>query len=380
MRTLDPTKVQSSRAMPPTCVESLTELDRPAAERGSAFSGYPPSSTREYRHSSGSLRLADAMQCYEDWPEPTVIVVDGPYGVAGFEGDLRSVDRLAEWYEPHIAAWSQYALPETTLWFWGTEVGWAEVHQGLKRHGWLYRSAHVWDKGIGHIAGNCNGNTIRRYPVVTEVCVQYVRDVRLPDVNGKMLPIKRWLRSEWQRSGLPLYQTNEACGVKNAATRKYFTQCHLWYFPPPEMMERLASYAMAHGNSTARPYFSLDGQSPLTANAWARMRGKWNHRHGITNVWREPALRNGERLRDSESRILHSNQKPLRLIERSILSSSDPNDVVWEPFGGTCTAAVAALRTDRRCFAAEVNPAIYEIARTRLCQEAGGSQSRDIAT
>ena len=377
MRALEVRNVQSFKAMPPTCVGSLAELNGQNSGGHSVSSVHEPRSPQEYRYTEGSLRLSDAIECYKDWPEPTVIVVDGPYGVAGFEGDLRSVDGLAEWYEPHIAAWSQHALPETTLWFWGTEVGWAEVHQALKRHDWVYRSAHVWDKGIGHVAGNCNGNTIRRYPVVTEICVQYVRDVRLPDIDGGMLPIKKWLRAEWHRSGLPLSQANQACGVKNAATRKYFTQCHLWYFPPPEMMERLAAYAMAHGNPTARPYFSLDGRSPLTANAWARMRGKWNHRHGVTNVWREPALRNGERLRDSRSKILHSNQKPLRLIERTLLASSDPNDVVWEPFGGTCTGAVAALRTGRRCFAAEMNPAIFEIASARLRKEAGWTEKRD---
>ena len=44
----------------------------------------------------------------------------------------------------------------------------------------------------------------------------------------------------------------------------------------------------------------------------------------------------------------------------------DPGDVVWEPFGGLCTAAVAALRSDRACYAAEVEPDVYEAAVDRL--------------
>lgn len=98
---------------------------------------------------------------------------------------------------------------------------------------------NVWDKGMAHIAGNVNsktGNvnskTIRRFPIVTEICVQYIRNVELPTEDGKSLPMQQWLRHEWQRTGLPLCKTNEACGVKNAATRKYFTKDHLWYFPP----------------------------------------------------------------------------------------------------------------------------------------------------
>lgn len=216
------------------------------------------------------VELADALDRYADWPAPTVIVSDGAYGVAGFPGDPPTPDGLAAWYEPHIAAWSRHATPQTTLWFWGTEIGWATVHPSLRRHGWAYRACHTWDKGVAHVAGNVNSKTIRRFPVVTEVCVQYVRDVQLLTGDGQTLTMQRWLRQEWLRTGLPLSRTNEACGVKNAATRKYFTADHLWYFPPPELMEKLADYANRHGKPTQHPYFSFDGQSALTAERWAR--------------------------------------------------------------------------------------------------------------
>lgn len=314
------------------------------------------------------LDLADALNRYASWPAPTVIISDGAYGVGGFPGDPPTSAGLAEWYAPHVAAWSKHALPETTLWFWGTEQGWATVHSLLLVHGWEYRACHIWDKGIAHIAGNVNGKTIRRFPVVTEVCVQYVRKVMLPAEDGQQFPMQAWLRYEWQRSGLPLHKTNDACGVKNAATRKYFTQDHLWYFPPPEMIVKLADYARRHGRLTKRPYFSLDGKTPVTAEQWARMRAKWNHIHGLTNVWAEPPVRGSERLKD-QYRALHGNQKPLRLIERIIAASSDPGDTVWEPFGGLCSVAVAALRLKRECYSAEVLPEFHRLAKTRIEQE-----------
>lgn len=326
-------------------------------------------SSRRTRVATVQVDHADARTCYETWRAPTVIVSDGAYGVGGFPGDPPTPAGLVAWYEPHVAAWTRQSLPETTLWFWGTEVGWATVHPLLERHGWTYRALHVWDKGVAHIAGNVNSKTIRGFPVVTEVCAQYVRDVRLPTAAGDDLPMRQWLRAEWLRSGLPLYETNQACGVKNAATRKYFTQDHLWYFPPPDMMERLAEYANRHGAPTARPYFSLDGSTPLTAREWSGMRAKWNHTHGITNVWSEPAVRGGERLKDHNAKCVHGNQKPLRLIERLILASSDEGDVIWEPFGGLCSVAVAALRTKRRCFSAELVEDFYWAAASRLEQE-----------
>ena len=312
------------------------------------------------------IELADALDCYPSWPRPTVIVSDGAYGVAGFPGDPPTPAGLVKWYEPHVAAWSQFALPETSLWFWGTEVGWATVHPLLERYDWEYRTLHVWDKSTAHIAGNVNSKTIRRFPIVTEVCAHYVRVVRLPTIDSDPLPIKQWLRHEWRRSGLPLSKTNEACGVKNAATRKYFTQCHLWYFPPPEMMIRLAAYASQHGRPTTRPYFSLDGERPVTAAEWAKLRSKWNHTHGVTNVWQELAIRGEERLKSSGAKAVHLNQKPLRLMERIICATSDPGDVVWEPFGGLCSASIAAVRTGRMGFGAEIIPEFHRLAAARL--------------
>lgn len=318
---------------------------------------------------SSKIELADALDCYGYWPKPTVIISDGAYGVDGFPGDPPTPADLANWYAPHVAAWAHYALPETTLWFWGTEIGWATVHPVLELHGWEYKGLHVWDKSIAHIAGNVNSKTIRSFPVVTEVCVRYIRAVKLPSEDGQLLPLQQWLRSEWLRTGLPLFKTNEACGVKNAATRKYFTQDHLWYFPPPKMMERIAEYACEHGRPTNRPYFSMDGKMPISAEQWKKMRAKWNHIHGVTNVWAEPAVRGVERLKDERAKCIHANQKPLRLIERIILASSDQNDVIWEPFGGLCSVAVASLHTNRRCYSAEILPDYYELAKARLEQE-----------
>lgn len=315
------------------------------------------------------IEQADALTRYSSWAAPTVIISDGPYGLGLFPGDPPTPHELAEWYEPHIIAWSRYALPETTLWFWCNEIGWATVHPVLARNDWQYRALHVWDKGIGHIAGNVNSKTIRRFPVVTEVCAQYVREVHLPTHDGKQLPIREWLRYEWQRTGLPFSKTNEACNVKNAATRKYFTQDHLWYFPPAEMMERLASYAHIHGKSTNWPYFSLDGKSSVTATLWEHMRSKWNHTHNLTNVWSEPPVRGIERLKDQKAKCLHANQKPLSLIERIIAASSDQGDIVWEPFGGLCSAAVASLTIGRRCISSEINPNYYRLAQERILRK-----------
>ena len=214
----------------------------------------------------------------------------------GFHGDTIGPEALPHWYRPHIAAWAAAAGPATTLWFWNTELGWASVHPVLAEFGWEYVQLIVWDKGLAHIAGNVNGRTIRQFPVVTEVCAFYQRTFTVTGPDGPMPP-KQWVRHEWARSGLSLQRANEACGVKNAATRKYLTKDWLWYWPPGEMTERLAAYANAHGLPTGWPYYSLDGERPVTAAEWDALRYTWRHAHGVTNVWSRRPLHGEERLK-----------------------------------------------------------------------------------
>lgn len=321
-----------------------------------------------FEHLGARLYCGDFLEVSREWERPTVIVVDGPYGVASFPGDPVSYRELPRWYGPFVAWWSERALPETTLWFWNTEIGWATVHPLLDAHGWEYRACHVWDKGAAHIAGNANSKTLRRYPAVTEVCVQYVRRVRVP-VADRQMTLKEWVRHEWQRSGLPFYLANEACGVRNAATRKYLTACHLWYFPPPEAFEALARYANRRGDPAGRPYYSLDGVRPLSGAEWERMRAKFHCQVGISNVWREPGVRGKERMKDVY-KCVHMNQKPLKLLRRILTASSDFGDIVWEPFGGLCSTAIAAVDTGRLCFSAEILEDYFAVARDRLASHA----------
>jgi hypothetical protein len=331
--------------------------------RGKAITLATAPSRDHFEYAGASLSLGDSLSLYPTWPSPTTIVSDGAYGVLGFEGDTSDHLDVPAWYEPHIEAWSRAATPETTLWFWNSEIGWAATHPILEKHGWRYVNCNIWNKGKGHIAGNVNTKRIRRFPVVTEVCVQYVFDAR---VNG--LPLQRWLLAEWKRTGLPNRLANEAAGVKDAATRKYLDQGHLWYFPPPVIMKRMSDYANQQGHPDGRPYFSIDGVSPVTEAQWSTMRSKFQCPHGVTNVWDRPAVRGDERVKVPGGRAIHLNQKPLDLMSRIIAASTEPGDVVWEPFGGLFSASVAATRLARRAYAGEIDPTYFQYGVRRFAE------------
>lgn len=314
-----------------------------------------------YTDGTVSLHYGDSLGLYESWAPPNAIISDGAYGILGFEGDTSDHSDIPEWYEPHVAQWAEHALPSTTLWFWNSEIGWAAAHPVLERHGWRYVSCNIWSKGKGHIAGNVNTGKIRRFPVVTEVCVQYVRD---PVIHGQ--PLKVWLRSEWRRAGLPYKRANDACGVKNAATRKYFDQGHLWYFPPAEAFEKLVKYANEHGRPEGRPYYSEDGVRPLTGDEWSARRSVFNCPHGYTNVWERPAVRGTERVTTDSGKAVHLNQKPIDLMKLIVGASTLRGDVIWEPFGGLFSASMAAKETGRRAYAAEHDSTYFQFGVQRF--------------
>jgi site-specific DNA-methyltransferase (adenine-specific) len=150
------------------------------------------------------------------------------------------------------------------------------------------------------------------------------------------------------------------------------------------MMERLAAYANAHGDATDRPYFSLDGVSSVTAKEWDDLRYPWTYEHGLTNVWARAPLHDGERLkgtlrraaprvyRPTSASSAHLNQKPLEFMERLVRAVTGPDDVVWEPFGGLASGAVAAVGLGRRAYVAEIDEHFAQLAEERL-RAAGAS-------
>lgn len=314
-----------------------------------------------------SVHFGDSLELYSRWAAPAVIVSDGGYGVLGFEGDTSDHLGLPEWYEPHVRAWSRFATPQTTLWFWNSEIGWAAVHPILEQYGWRYQNCNIWNKGLAHIAGNVNTTKIRRFPVVTEVCVQYVLEARLEEK-----PLKVWLLDEWKRTKLSLREANTACGVADAAVRKYLDQGHLWYFPPPEMFEKLQKYANEHGDPAGRPYYCIYRGRPGTADEWSKLRSHFTCPHGVTNVWDRPPVNGAERIKSPSGRAVHLNQKPLDLMARIIEASSRRNEVVWEPFGGLFSASVAARQVGRKAIAAEIDPTYFQYGLARLKEEHPG--------
>ncbi len=86
----------------------------------------------------------------------------------------------------------------------------------------------------------------------------------------------------------------------------------------------------------------------------------------MRDVWTIPLCQGRERLKGPDNRALHPTQKPEALLERIIVASSRPGDIVLDPFMGTGTTAVVAERLGRRWVGIERDETYRNAARDRL--------------
>ncbi|MDB5478069.1 MAG: modification methylase [Alphaproteobacteria bacterium] len=82
--------------------------------------------------------------------------------------------------------------------------------------------------------------------------------------------------------------------------------------------------------------------------------------------WEIALCTGGERLKDGNGRKAHPTQKPEALLHRVLLSSSEPGDIVLDPFLGSGTTAAAAKRLGRKFIGIERDAAYAELAHERI--------------
>ncbi len=86
----------------------------------------------------------------------------------------------------------------------------------------------------------------------------------------------------------------------------------------------------------------------------------------VRDVWEIPAVINV-----SKDRTGYPTQKPLALLERIITASSNPGDLVLDPFCGSGTTLAAAQKLGRRWMGMDANAAAIKICTDRLAKQNG---------
>ena len=63
---------------------------------------------------------------------------------------------------------------------------------------------------------------------------------------------------------------------------------------------------------------------------------------------------------------LHPTEKPVDLLEYYLLNSSEPNDIVFDPFMGSGSMGEAAIKNNRKFIGIELDKKYFEIAENRI--------------
>ena len=128
--------------------------------------------------------------------------------------------------------------------------------------------------------------------------------------------------------------------------------------------------AFATKRKTPRVFHRLRIDPPLPADyKHARENGMF-----VTDVWDDiRELTSGyfagdEALRDADGNRLHKQQAPIQLILRIILSSTNPDDVVLDPFAGSGTTLVVAEQLGRKSIGIELDSHNVTLIENRLAE------------
>ncbi len=74
----------------------------------------------------------------------------------------------------------------------------------------------------------------------------------------------------------------------------------------------------------------------------------------------------------------HPTQKPLRLVRRALIACTREGDLVFDPFAGSGTAAVAAKELNRSFVGGELERGYAELAARRIAAAERGIVLREI--
>ena len=195
------------------------------------------------------------------------------------------------------------------------------------------RQQIIIDKGMRAVSGRAT-RSYKIFPNVTESILFIIKD------NKKF--IKPFLKARQKELGLTSKEINEALGVKSNGGGMWsiYTGKNVCeQFPTRDLWDKLAQILR----------FNIP---------YEKVSQTFNPQLGYTDVWRDIDF--------YKERRYHPTQKPLKVIDRLILASSNKGDIVLDPFSGCGSTQLSALKNDRHYIAIEKDPEYYRIGINRI--------------
>ena len=169
---------------------------------------------------------------------------------------------------------------------------------------------------------------------------------------GKAVPIPYLL---WNKTNFYFMQEIVWYYKAGISAKKYFSprnEKYLWYVKNPSDY----AFNLDSVRDTNVKYPNQKKNGKLKCNT----KGK-----NPTNVWDIPKVTSGKN-RSSKERINHPAQFPLSVLDRIVRSCSNPNNLIFDPFIGSGSVAIAGLMNNRQVVGCDVNTDYLNIAIDRI--------------
>jgi DNA modification methylase len=211
-----------------------------------------------------------------------------------------------------------------------------------------FRQNIVLDKGLKSIAGRTS-DKIRMFPTASEYLLFYINQSysfqNNDSVNEVFKPIRKYLKDELYKSGLKTKDCRKLMNLTiEAGGLRYFSDTS-WMMIPENHYTSLQV-----NGSFKMPYDEL--------SQWYNdLSFVFNLPTGTTDVWD---------FTPDKVRYGHPTQKPQNICQRIVKASSNENDNVLIPFGGSGSEIVACQELKRNCIVFETESQYVDIINQRL--------------
>ena len=256
-------------------------------------------------------------------PQADLIIADPPYfKVVGEKWDYqwRTEEEYINWTVDWCSAAYNMLRIGGSMYLFGYFRMLALFLPKLREIGFNLRQQIVIDKGMKAVAGRAT-KKYKMFPCTTESVLLLTRDnIRFS---------RDFLKKRQLELGLTSKEINQALGVKanGGGMWSIYTGKNVCeQFPTRDIWEKLEKVLQ----------FDLE---------YDKIAQTFNPQMGLTDVWTDIDFYSEKRW--------HPTQKPLKLIERLIATSSNRFDKVIDPFGGSGSTLIASEKLGRQAFIIE---------------------------
>lgn len=269
-----------------------------------------------------------------------LIAIDPPYyRVVNDKWDNQwfTIEEYYEWCEQWIKELGRVSKWSGSLWIFGYPQQLTYLLPIIEKYGFTFRQQIVVNKGMRSVAGRTS-NKLKMFPTATESIFFFHYDAR-DHIRELLLNLKDKNNMTGKDMNSLLGKATSGGGTFSCIASSKKPREHRVY-PTKEDWEILSTL----------------GELP----DYDELVYKFNIISGLTDVWDDIDFYDRKEVK------FHSTQKPIPLMDRIILSSSNPNDTVLDCFSGSGSTAVSCIQNNRKFVGCEIDEEYYRKSMERI--------------